>query len=654
LRGLGKEVRRFVQKELITERGFRKPSYRDDARLKYGVTDDEIAVLVNRRLLRIESASGAERLELIHDRLAPIVMQRRDLDRKRTRRLAALQISAAVLAVLAIAATAIIMARLSLSEKNALDSQTKALSLATKFQDAQKAFSDYQDAVISEQQSIADEVRKELRSAGAQRLAARLGDIDDIDLDDNLVSLRNKYVQAARQAATVWYQLQSGIGDSNQEVLTPARPTRAAVFAQPQPTPDPVRFEMPHSSDALAFEILTGAQRQPLRFPIYPAEEPVFRLADAYGGRKRSGKARTMDSTGIFVSRSAELPFDYSKSITFQAVGSTGSVKGPVTQNLVADAMARNFAASDPSQRPAFFLHLGDIVYNFGEAEYYYDQFYAPYRNYPAPVVAVAGDHEGTVVPGSTSTTLDSFLRNFCAKDFYHLPEAGSMARTTQIQPGAYFTLEAPLVRILVLYSNILEGPGVISDQNGQYPQVGRVQIDFLKAALKRIKRENFKGAIIIAVHHPPYVLAGRNSRAMLNDIDAACRETGVWPHVVLSGHATNYQRFTRVIEGRAIPYIVAGTGGHGISPASPRLPNGDRFHTPAKWSDGNDQVTLNAYDDEDFGYLSVTVDSQRLTITFHPVVSNKAGAGLMPGDRVAVDLANPTLISLNQQNHRP
>jgi hypothetical protein len=33
----------------------------------------------------------------------------------------------------------------------------------------------------------------------------------------------------------------------------------------------------------------------------------------------------------------------------------------------------------------------------------------------------------------------------------------------------------------------------------------------------------------------------------MLAQIDAICEETGVWPHAVLSGHAHNYQRFTRV-----------------------------------------------------------------------------------------------------------
>jgi len=34
-------------------------------------------------------------------------------------------------------------------------------------------------------------------------------------------------------------------------------------------------------------------------------------------------------------------------------------------------------------------FHLGDVVYNFGEWNYYYDQFYEPFRNYAAPIFAI-------------------------------------------------------------------------------------------------------------------------------------------------------------------------------------------------------------------------------------------------------------------------
>jgi hypothetical protein len=155
------------------------------------------------------------------------------------------------------------------------------------------------------------------------------------------------------------------------------------------------------------------------------------------------------------------------------------------------------------------------------------------------------------------------------------------LVRTAQIQPAVYFTFEAPFVRILGLYSNCLEDPGVISDQGGKFPYLGQTQVAFLTAALTRIKQQKFAGAVIIAVHHPPYVAqlqpasgsgqtAGRHggSPDMLKDIDGACAAAGVWPHAVLSGHAHNYQRFTRTKAGRQTPYIVSGNGGHAVSAA--------------------------------------------------------------------------------------
>ena len=47
----------------------------------------------------------------------------------------------------------------------------------------------------------------------------------------------------------------------------------------------------------------------------------------------------------------------------------------------------------------------------------------------------------------------------------------------------------------------------------------------------------------------------------MLSDIDKACTTAGVWPHAVISGHAHNYQRYTRIANGYQIPFMVAGCG---------------------------------------------------------------------------------------------
>jgi formylglycine-generating enzyme required for sulfatase activity len=82
---LPERVQRFIENELITERGFRKPCDIDDARTVHGVTDQELRLLVDRRVLRIETQRGAERVELTHDLLTRVVREHRDLQRERAR-----------------------------------------------------------------------------------------------------------------------------------------------------------------------------------------------------------------------------------------------------------------------------------------------------------------------------------------------------------------------------------------------------------------------------------------------------------------------------------------------------------------------------------------------------------------------------------------
>jgi hypothetical protein len=320
----------------------------------------------------------------------------------------------------------------------------------------------------------------------------------------------------------------------------------------------------------------------------------------------------------------------------FHSVGDTGSVVGPLTQSLVADKMVSDFSEDDPADVPSFFFHLGDLVYYFGEATYYYDQFYQPYRNYPAPVVAIPGNHDGVVYSSDSATTLEAFLRNMCSATPVISPDAGSLSRTAMIAPGVYFTFDAPFVRILGLYSNVLEDPGVISGENGSNKVLDGRQVAFLTAALKRIKSEKYAGAVIIAVHHPPFTGGSEHggSPQMLADIDSACTAAGFWPHAVLSGHAHNYQRYTRTVNNAQTPYIVAGCGGH-----SPLSTMRGTFRTPYKI---DDTLTLNSYEDTDYGYLRVVVNAQTMTIEFHPEADG--GVTKTPDDTVTVNLSTRAL----------
>jgi hypothetical protein len=122
--------------------------------------------------------------------------------------------------------------------------------------------------------------------------------------------------------------------------------------------------------------------------------------------------------------------------IVFHAVGDTGNTRSVRPQEAVADKMEADFNDEQEQDKPVFFFHLGDIVYSFGEKEYYYDQFYEPYRNYPAPIIAIAGNHDGMVAPNTDANSLEAFLSNFCAETFEHTPEAGGLDRTAMIQPA--------------------------------------------------------------------------------------------------------------------------------------------------------------------------------------------------------------------------
>lgn len=393
----------------------------------------------------------------------------------------------------------------------------------------------------------------------------------------------------------------------------PTNPNGEPIFAQPQPSPDPTGFRNP-VTDQKDRELTTlGAVPQPRGGAV----EPVLTLEQVYGS---AGAARMQSIL-------------QAGQIVFHSVGDTGSVGGPSTQSLVADKMVSDFVESNPADVPAFFFHLGDVVYYFGESTYYYDQFYEPYREYPAPILGIAGNHDGVVYSGDPAPTLDAFLRNFCAETPAQSADAGGLLRTTMIQPGVYFTLEAPFVRILALYSNVLEDPGVISGENGLNTVLNNRQVAFLTAALKRVKSDNFRGAVIIAVHHPPFTggVAHGGSPLMLQDIDSACQAAGVWPHALFSGHSHNYQRYTRTVNKYSIPYLVAGCGGH-----SPLSAMRATYRTPYKI---DSTLTLESYDDTDYGYLRVVVNATTMRVEFHP--ESDGGVAKTPDDAVTITLAS-------------
>ncbi len=397
------------------------------------------------------------------------------------------------------------------------------------------------------------------------------------------------------------------------------------LFGEQKPGADLTKFQVDNTSSQYynsPYYKQHQNQVQPIPKPV--VDPPRMNLADVLG----DAMVQAIQSA---------------RQISFHSTGDTGAAISAhlVDEESVGDRMAADVQAGGATA-PAFFFHLGDVVYYFGEHQYYYDQFYDPFRGYDRPIFAIPGNHDAVVYGDSATSkappTLEAFLRNFCASKPGASPDAGGLMRSVMTQPGVYFTLDAPMVSIIGLYSNVLEGPGVISSQGKKYP-VSDAQLGFLQAELQRLKPARAAGerAIIIAVHHPPLSADAKHggSTGLSNDIDQACKNAGLWPDAVFSGHAHLYQRFTRRVANQEIPYVVCGSGGYNAK-ANPME------KTPkAPFTQGD--VTLEIDPVIEYGYLTVTVDmtsaAKKLTIAFN---SPKLGKNR---DSVTVDLVKHQLI---------
>ena len=404
---------------------------------------------------------------------------------------------------------------------------------------------------------------------------------------------------------------------------------KGQLYADPEPAPGELTFRQDNTSAAY------------YNSPYYLAHKNQLQPIP----RQRSAAPLQLTD---FLSSAIVAAINAAGRISFHAAGDTGAAKVTRSQTAltsieheahVADAMAQDVRTYG-NTGPAFFFNLGDVIYNFGEAQYYYDQLYEPFRAYDRPIFAIPGNHDAMVF-GPTSTapknvSLAAFQTNFCAPTPGPSPDALGIMRSVMTQPGVYFTLDAPFVSVIGLYSNALEGPGVISSQGGRYP-IDDEQLVFLKGELLRLKAERLANqrAIVLAVHHPPLSIDAVHggTKGLQDDLDACCAAAGVYPDLVLSGHAHLYQRYThKTSAGQQVPYIVAGSGGFSATPPVAKSP-------PAGTTIGPDTLVVAPI--IEFGYLIVTASGRELSVSF---MVAQGGNGV-PKDSVTVDLVTGKLV---------
>jgi hypothetical protein len=284
--------------------------------------------------------------------------------------------------------------------------------------------------------------------------------------------------------------------------------------------------------------------------------------------------------------------------MVFHMAGDTGGLVFPEVKHRVANEMILQCEEIEKDEdRPKFFFHLGDVVYNYGQEEQYYPQFFEPYREYPGKVFAIAGNHDADLDPFDTRPrpSLEAFLQVFCDTEARQIPFAGDTGRLSNIQPNIYWSLKTPLANIIALYSNV--------------PRFGAVtpqQRDWLIQELNAAKTDH--RALIICLHHSAYSADTNHGSSihMQQLLNGAFAETGVYPTAVFSGHVHNYQRFTkRYSSGKTVPFIISGAGGYAdlhkiAQPGDPAFPDDSALL---------DDAQLKKYCDTAHGFLKISLE---------------------------------------------
>lgn len=249
-------------------------------------------------------------------------------------------------------------------------------------------------------------------------------------------------------------------------------------------------------------------------------------------------------------------------SVSFLIFGDPG--EGDASQAALIEPLLEVGADTD------FALIASDVIYPAGDSRDYLENFYRPYKDYPAPIVAVPGNHDwydglqgfmlhfcGVARDPSGGSRMPSSLRRRLARALWRTPPppdpadrlGGSSRRPSpeQDQPGPYFVLDTGPLRIVGIDTGI---SGELDRQQGEW--------------LRRVSRDSGKPKLLLS-GKPIYVDATYQPGPIEGGgtVDEIVREPKHRYIAVVGGDIHNYQRYpVRVEEGRTIQYMVSGGGG--------------------------------------------------------------------------------------------
>jgi hypothetical protein len=222
-------------------------------------------------------------------------------------------------------------------------------------------------------------------------------------------------------------------------------------------------------------------------------------------------------------------------------------------------------------QGTAFAVVASDVIYPVGSADDYDTKFFRPYRDYPAPIYAVPGNHDWY-------EGLGAFMRVFCDDApplpaepaprppgrawlrhlLWHRPRPGDGRRLDAaraqrsapgqraVQPGPYWAIDAGPVRIVGIDTGLL---GTLDAAQGAW--------------LREVSRDPRPKILVTGSplyvdgeHHPCEIEGG-------GTVDEIVRDPAHHYVLAIGGDIHNYQRYpVRLADGRTLQYVVAGGGG--------------------------------------------------------------------------------------------
>ncbi|GAA4242110.1 metallophosphoesterase [Actinomadura meridiana] len=247
---------------------------------------------------------------------------------------------------------------------------------------------------------------------------------------------------------------------------------------------------------------------------------------------------------------------------SFALLGDTG--EGDRSQYAVVPPLLH--AAGDTD----FMVIVSDVIYPAGGSDQYADKFFRPYKDYPAPIFAVPGNHDWY-------DGLRGFLHVFCGLDadcspppwrgpLSFLPrllwrdpddlDHAALAEATNhyrgapgqrtVQPGPYWAIDTPPLRLIGIDTGI---EGTVDRDQGRWLRA-------VSSGPKPKLLVTGKPLYVDDDHRPGPIEGG-------GTVDEIVQDPAHNYVAAIGGDIHNYQRYPRETrDGRTIQYIVSGGGG--------------------------------------------------------------------------------------------